>query len=126
MLRQPPRPTLTDPLVPYTTHYRSVPLGKRRTLLSIPRSPYASAQMRSCCPISFWGCVNQDNVPIEKRRRHAVAQYRSHEELARPRKAESRHCAQQRHQNGGKRRSEERRVGKECVSQWRSRWAPYL
>src|SRR3546814_11267864 len=23
-------------------------------------------------------------------------------------------------------RSEERRVGKECVSQWRSRWTPYL
>src|SRR3546814_16766276 len=26
---------------------------------------------------------------------------------------------------GGGRRSEERRVGKECVSTWRSRWSPY-
>src|SRR3546814_8942563 len=61
MIRRPPRSTRTDTLFPYTTLFRSVPPGKRRTLLIIPRSPYASAQMRSCCPISFWGCVNQDN-----------------------------------------------------------------
>src|SRR3546814_16724212 len=35
-------------------------------------------------------------------------------------------CAQQAAKGvGAVARSEERRVGKECVSTWRSRWAPY-
>src|SRR3546814_2456515 len=35
------------------------------------------------------------------------------------------HAARSRRQAGKSRRSEERRVGKECVSTCRSRWSPY-
>src|SRR3546814_15620145 len=43
----------------------------------------------------------------------------------RPAAAGLRLCAVRRHQRRARPRSEERRVGKECVSTCRSRWSPY-
>src|SRR3546814_19258715 len=103
MIRRPPRSTRTDTLVPYTTLFRSaVQLQRAAGRVSRVRRAGRTARIR-------------------------------------PRSRRPQPCAQPEKGRGGAvgeiepalallyagARSEERRVGKECVSTCRSRWSPY-
>src|SRR3546814_20638618 len=129
MIRRPPRSTRTDTLFPYTTLFRSV-----RELQHQPGAEDADSR----------GAFLDEERSGEE---HALAapsgtRLRFLDDIGHHRRAEDERrdaaCGvdddqpeQQRHQQGradlGERaRSEERRVGKECVSTCRSRWSPYL
>src|SRR3546814_15653677 len=109
MIRRPPRSTRTDTLFPYTTLFRSMErIEEARGLI--------------------------DQTMLDRARRHIEAR------LDDPRLTPTAICIAVgtsrsnlyhlfRHWGGIARyvqeRSEERRVGKECVSTCRSRWSPY-
>src|SRR3546814_11093396 len=112
MIRRPPRSTRTDTLFPYTTLFRSetldaeadalarraaenAPLTTRATKETIRRMTFGALPDVEDLIAQVYGSADF---------RRGVADF-----LARTKKL----------------RSEERRVGKECVSTFRSRWAPY-
>src|SRR3546814_12604964 len=106
MIRRPPRSTRTDTLFPYTTLFRSlqlpsvsripVPLSKPNKLhLAGAGAPGRTADIGSC----FHHRRRVGPKPCRRQRLDQVEERQS--------------------------RSEERRVGKECVSTCRSRWSPY-
>src|SRR3546814_20978969 len=98
MIRRPPRSTPTDTLFPYTTLFRS-PEGQSGG--GLPRFRGAATRREAA-----WGVKSRGR---QGRGRCVRA------EPARPRPTpERRQCS-----------SEERRVGKECVSTGRSRWSAY-
>src|SRR3546814_19179178 len=120
MIRRPPRSTRTDTLFPYTTLFRS------KSDLAAPRQsvPLDSRDKR------FAGrCFANSGKPA---RADVRALARACERLKIHPRAK---CIARPGQNPQeyivvaieliKRRSEERRVGKECVSTCRSRWSPY-
>src|SRR3546814_12987323 len=112
MIRQPPRSTRTDTLLPYTTLFRSLILSQhgsggknigkahchaRNTMIagrSLPGTRLPKPPRRS--PKNGNGRIAQ-----------LVEQLTLNQRVL------------------GSSRSEERRVGKECVSTCRSRWSPY-
>src|SRR3546814_12344491 len=114
MRRRPPRSTRTDTLFPYTTLFRSLAAGGRFQVLAFSERergrdarnwgddyPFASGAWRRVRWIDLPGA---DSATDDLRARG--------------------------HEAGGVRfargeRSDERRVGKECVSTCRSRWLPY-
>src|SRR3546814_14830193 len=112
MILRPPRSTRTDTLFPYTTLFRSAPCGSRvggpkgrgggglRALWGAP-----SAAPSNLNPLRARGifAARKDNHMAAKKQKDSSADLRTNE----------------------KKRSEERRVGKECVSTCRSRWSPY-
>src|SRR3546814_15528235 len=99
MIRRPPRSTRTDTRFPYTTLFRSV--GFMLVAAGVARRPQQRALIggHGIGPVAAPGA------------RDAALGAGRHVEL---------------HDPGiGWIRSEERRVGKECVSTCRSRWSPY-
>src|SRR3546814_15923517 len=100
MIRRPPRSTRTDTLFPYTTLFRS----KHQ----VPKIQVIYIHNLNCIyegpPIVKYSLIPQTGCSSDRcaglKRRSAIAE------------------------NSGE-RSEERRVGKECVSTCRSRWSPY-
>src|SRR3546814_13763387 len=121
MIRRPPRSTRTDTLFPYTTLFRSPGQEGGRLDPARRRQPGRG------------GLFREPNDP----RRCEAGDERGEGGDLRPR---SRRPALRRPRRGGQgrndtpyglaatvwtRRSEERRVGKECVSTCRSRWSPY-
>src|SRR3546814_15249575 len=118
MIRRPPRSTRTDTLFPYTTLFRSAEIGLplitvRRTagdMVSRWEQRYEQgwdlyAQLKLARLRGPWSASNQRFCTAELKRdalhRYLAATY------------------------PGETRSEERRVGKECVSTCRSRCSPY-
>src|SRR3546814_11680548 len=108
MIRRPPRSTRTDTLFPYTTLFRSI-LG-----VAAERPFVADAVLdvihrrtpeREIGVPEIFGVARRRHVGIGRRpaRRERQRLVRDHD----------------------RNRSEERRVGKECVSTCRSRWSPY-
>src|SRR3546814_19939148 len=95
MIRRPPRSTRTDTLFPYTTLFRSELLRLYRLLIKAGGGAVLSEEEAAEVGLS--------DAKIDERRN-----YVAHRKLERNPKA----------------RSEERRVGKECVSTCRSRWSP--
>src|SRR3546814_11522842 len=95
MIRRPPRSTRTDTLFPYTTLFRSGRPGQ---------------QCRHVGHIVGIGLKTRRLAPCAR------------EIERRPRRLDDR--SHQRGRASVIRRSEERRVGKECVSTCRSRWSP--
>src|SRR3546814_18531153 len=102
MIRRPPRSTRTDTLFPYTTLFRSSDVGFTAIIRDISdrrdvelRAEFASRND----PLT--GILNRSSF-IAETERMLGAQHRL---------------------DGGLWRSEERRVGKECVSPCRSRWS---
>src|SRR3546814_10994889 len=104
MIRRPPRSTRTDTLFPYTTLFRSR-AGEHRF-------GREAAVLRDGARVVIR--AEPDVEPVVHALRHPAA---SPEEAVR-------HAAE-RAGAEGLHRSEERRVGKECVSPCRSRWSPY-
>src|SRR3546814_11673814 len=119
MIRRPPRSTRTDTLFPYTTLFRSCRLAriecggskiKAHDLCAVPRlrcdAGAGVSNGRNCtcadhCPWGSCGRVGREHIP----------------EIA--------WKCRKRRTSEDPQRSEERRVGKECVSTCRSRWSPY-
>src|SRR3546814_17832984 len=112
MIRRPPRSTLTDTLFPYTTLFRSLrrlrnqPVGGRGQIsisagLGPPHTPAKLVKLRQPKAVR----------PMNDKR---IGAWNIKPAL---------------HDGRGKQhiiaRSEERRVGKECVSTCRTRWSPY-
>src|SRR3546814_14506075 len=114
MIRRPPRSTRTYPLFPYTTLFRS---GRRLK----PAPPKGGPQPCEQRP-------EQDDIDRVHRLEHGrrnpcpVDVAIGEQVERRPGLLEQR-PEQDRSEN--EERSEERRVGKECVSTCRSRWSPY-
>src|SRR3546814_20495356 len=113
MIRRPPRSTRTDTLFPYTTLFRSLleSLIERagigpRALLREKGTPYADLGLNNPDLTDAQLIDAMMEHPILINRPLVVSPLGV--KLCRPSE-----------------RSEERRVGKECVSTCRSRWSPY-
>src|SRR3546814_11650537 len=106
MIRRPPRSTRTDTLFPYTTLFRSrkAPETVRRALLD---GAAAIAASHGLAAISVQTVADSAKVTKGGLFHHFPNKQALVEGV----------LADQ--------RSEERRVGKECVSTCRSRWSPY-
>src|SRR3546814_13461902 len=118
MIRGPPRTTRTDSLFPYTTLFRS--RGHRR-IERREAGRFAIAGCRIACKTRIM--LSQPRLALRKRlrmrhdTRHAVQRAGlGHQIVMNFYRALAQNL---------KGRSEERRVGKECVSTCRSRWTPY-
>src|SRR3546814_20103229 len=118
MTRRPPRSTLTDTLLPYTTLFRSqCTNGHLRVAVSVLwdrpfdrlRAGFGREHFVTGSGASPATAPSSPRALVGHRRRHL----RRHLRRARDRlRIRFEHP-----------RSEERRVGKECVSTWRSRWS---
>src|SRR3546814_11859823 len=106
MIRPPPRSTRTDTLFPYPTLFRSLPdnLVSDRLIIFIKQSDCGAED----------DFVTRESLGINDLRAAQLVFYIRDGgfHLSLP-------------LLGGVIRSEERRVGKECVSTCRSRWSPY-
>src|SRR3546814_11515419 len=113
MIRRPPRSTRTDTLFPYPTLFRSIHIDEASTRAVVETSPqrlHCKVLLIACCVglcfpmglvVAFSGPSSQPQAGLWKFPSTPST-------FARP-----------------QRRSEERRVGKVCVSTCRSRWSPY-
>src|SRR3546814_18853615 len=121
MIRRPPRSTRTDTLFPYTTLFRS----------DHTQEFACGACVLFDCPLAAQGvdvCAAQLDHVV-----HATKQIRefsgAHAAFALLARVERHHVAvvvtYKRRDAAMQARSEERSVGKECVSTCRSRWSPY-
>src|SRR3546814_17166620 len=110
MRRLPPRSTRTDTLFPYPTLFRSTGEGARRADEGARAQRSAPLILRS----DFFEAL-ASLAPSSVAPRHLLPQ--AGEGLLPTDQAAS--------ATGSPIRSEERRVGKECVSTCRSRWSPY-
>src|SRR3546814_14672397 len=111
MIRRPPRSTRTDTLFPYTTLFRSL-AAQLTGLDDLRRLRERRHNVRRL-----------QHREIDLRRRQLLELGQTHfrsQRLDRRLEAALRQAALDRHL-----RSEERRVGKECVSTCRSGWPPY-
>src|SRR3546814_16464403 len=114
MIRRPPRSTRTDTLFPYTTLFRSI----------LSRAVRLQGQ-------HLWRhLLHGDRLPrlsrggghhLPRRLPEAALQWRFHAKAALRLRGR---CLVLAFRRRGVARSEERRVGKECVSTCRSRWWP--
>src|SRR3546814_12701311 len=118
MIRRPPRSTRTDTLFPYTTLFRSELFPahagpspahravERRHLRHPLIGAHVAGGPEVPCPADRVESDEADALVIKRPRGHAeqLVPCLPHVEVP---------------------RSEERRVGKECVSTCRSRWSPY-
>src|SRR3546814_14715313 len=133
MIRRPPRSTRTDTLFPYTTLFRSE-LSRRKIGGRTDRVPPVDVLSR----LSAEGRRGVRGLPVLRegglgagaRHLHGVvrflpprARFRRPDAEAARELARKREDAPRRLPPAG--RSEERRVGKECVRPGSSRWPPY-
>src|SRR3546814_17008787 len=110
MIRRPPRSTRTDTLFPYTTLFRSPGDGVARRRVDLLR--FAGVTMARLAELAPGLADVKPAILAELAEDAHYAPYVARQE------AELRALA-------ANERSEERRVGKECVSTCRSRWSPY-
>src|SRR3546814_15588030 len=139
MIRRPPRSTRTYSLLTYPTLFRSGPARSRNPNLCLRLRPRLSC--REClnpCPAPYclwpdgrahiklvYGCLDQCVLPNELphivfTQTHFGEMLAAHINLG-----ENVFVAYAFAPGVGVIRSEERRVGKECVSTCRFRWSPY-
>src|SRR3546814_19387095 len=113
MIRRPPRSTRTDTLFPYTTLFRSCRGFEDEAGTGVARDGKIGFEIAAKAGAALLlaqqddrGEVRQIDAFVKDHRgfEPAVGQRRTAVEMG---------------------RSEERRVGKECVSTCRSRWSPY-
>src|SRR3546814_14450759 len=104
MIRRPPRSTRTDTLFPYTTLFRSV-YGLRSGSIKTQLED-SLGQVQITGFLLPGEIIGMDGLLENTQTSHAIALEDTEVCVIRI-------------------RSEERRVGKECVSTCRSRWSPY-
>src|SRR3546814_11444730 len=105
MIRRPPRSTRTDTLFPYTTLFRS------------GREPGGADQDECDQPVEF-------RLPCRGDRARAADQPQDSEDRLDQRLDERTPAVAEAEEWQGAERTEERRVGKECVSACRFWWSP--
>src|SRR3546814_13271558 len=117
MTRRPPSSTRTDPLFPYTTLFRSYSAGALRT--HVQRAGKAGVVRAQERQLSRADRAFQPRGFVAGGSRRAGSRARRRPEdgtgISEPQRAAV---------VAASGRSEERRVGKECVSTCRSRWSP--
>src|SRR3546814_17435786 len=124
MIRRPPRSTRTDTLFPYTTLFRS--LGRNQALRAQARAPplFGLAPGGVCRAVSVAGPAVRSYrtlSPLPRRSDGGLLSVAL--SLGSPPQGVPRHRVSV--EPGLSSRSEERRVGNECVSPVRSRGSPY-
>src|SRR3546814_17661496 len=110
MIRRPPRSTRTDTLFPYTTLFRSANQKRYRNLAS-DGSGSIQAQQQAEAQLAIRLASRDKNRAGLQAARQQTDILRADFEKAKAALSQAQ-------------RSEERRVGKECVSACRSRWSP--
>src|SRR3546814_17698540 len=120
MIRRPPRPTRTDTLFPYTTLFRAADHNMRQPWREPVASIVAHRALFSCgakgigdalrCPLVIGRKGDADMAVVEDGVVLAIGLLDLIEALRAPE---------------GAHRSEERRLGEECVSTCRTRLSPY-
>src|SRR3546814_13868568 len=108
MTRRPPRSTRTDTLFPYTTLFRSWPNLLRRRVGALLMLAAALLTLSTIAAPEADQGVASDRSHVYAIDNYAIGKYD---------KASGKRVAGL--------RSEERRVGNECVRTCRSRWSPY-
>src|SRR3546814_13073950 len=121
MIRRPPRSTRTDSLFPYTTLFRSLAmlitsLGMTLVDVHLGHAPSTASAYLFLAVAGTGALMLGSATDALRRSSDRVAEQNVY--LG----AVNRRLDQLAHQLRG---SEERRVGKECVSPCRSRWSPY-
>src|SRR3546814_14058724 len=112
MIRRPPITTRTDTLFPYTTLFRSVRYTRITLDLANPR---VYAMLHKILRAEIGDKIRLFNIPKDHGPGPVDVLIQGYEEIISPDEwSITFNC-----------RSEERRVGKECVSTCRSRWSPY-
>src|SRR3546814_10986237 len=110
MIRRPPRTTRTDTLFPYTTLFRS--FSRTPGALAAWLGQTKGTVSQTVGALERKGLVERTGDPDDRR-------------LVRLSLTEAGHAMLGRAPESIADRSEERRVGTECVSTCRSRWSPY-
>src|SRR3546814_15058676 len=113
MRRRPPRSTRTDTLFPYTTLFRSADL--------LPRQDRQLGQQAQGGAVDAAGFGQVDHDGVEVQRGEDPLNSR----IQRRTEGQAHFTDKLQDKGAVLLRSEERRVGKECVSTCRSRWSPY-
>src|SRR3546814_12898156 len=124
MIRRPPRSTRTDTLFPYTTLFRSAWL-KGELVEVVSAAPHAPAVETVSASTTY-----HEAIEALRWARHLIASGEAEPgDIAiasvTPAEYDDQFLALRSDANLDLHRSEERRVGKECVSTCRSRWSPY-
>src|SRR3546814_16987006 len=110
MIRRPPRSTRTDTLFPYTPLFRSGSTGEAAALFNTEYDALLRAAVEELgghLPVVAGTGLSNTTMTIEQTRRAAALGADAALVVTPPY------------------RSEERRVGTECVSTCRARWSPY-
>src|SRR3546814_15596688 len=125
MIRRPPKSTINDTLFPYTTLFRSVGHGQQKDDEDREDDPQHDGR----------ACTADDAPLLLVRRERAAGEGDDHGVIAAQEDVDpddlqerNKELLIDRDIHSGVLpvlRSEERRVGKECVSTCRSRWSPY-
>src|SRR3546814_12894424 len=128
MIRLPPRSTRTDTLFPYTTLFRSVGIGFG--LQAVVQNFLSGLILLAERPVKVGDWVSLGGIEGDIRRinvRATEIQMGDHSTVIVPNSEFITKVVRNvTHASPlGRVRSEERRVGKECVSTCRSRWSPY-
>src|SRR3546814_13908079 len=115
MIRRPPRSTRTDTLFPYTTLFRSHTVCQRpdSELINIHKLFFKLKPMSTLAEPSVSTATFANALLAPRSIALIGASSDPKKNTSRPLRFMQQH------------RSEERRVGKECVSKCRSRWSPY-
>src|SRR3546814_13525807 len=120
MIRRPPRSTLTDTLFPYTTLFRSsfadVAEWQELLIRTNPGASTSKALSWVICPMDANGITVRPIRTMAGPHKYCEVFY-DNVRIPLTNVVGGLH--------NGWARSEERRVGKECVSPCRSRWSPY-
>src|SRR3546814_15514513 len=120
MIRRPPRSTRTDTLFPYTTLFRSEARHESVVVQHFQASGYAASNAVLPSPVQrVQNLVKGFAEIVRVMTRHAlqyILQGIALVAMLHGKKAKGKITLS---------RSEERRVGKECVSTCRARWSPY-
>src|SRR3546814_14206674 len=114
MIRRPPRSTRTDTLLPYTTLFRSLKGGRQHHERQIRDKEQAKHDGKHRVGNSAFPGQGKNTASMPDGKVNTPRQSKAED------RDQSRYRSLIRQQ-----RSEERRVGKECVSTCRSRWSPY-
>src|SRR3546814_17982667 len=117
MIRRPPRSTRTDTLFPYTTLFRSLSGRGCAPPYDQTRQPILPAIIVAAQPAIVVVAAQLKNSLCQIHANHCIFRHG-----CRPFRSVALNTTFLAHCDA---RSEERRVGKECVSTCRSRWSPY-